>query len=83
MNKKDLLAFCNYYKGEHLNPNKSSAAWYVWQVEREWVEEMTLDNVVNDCLSEPLNRYIESANLLQTIEYQQNSLQNICSVPKK
>ena len=27
--------------------------------------------------------YIGSAYLLQTIEYQQNSLQNICSVPKK
>ena len=27
--------------------------------------------------------YVGSAYLLQTIEYQQNSLQNICSVPKK
>lgn len=58
MDKKDLLAFCNYYKGEQSNPNKHSAAWYVWQVEKDWVEEMALDNVVNDCMAKPLNRYI-------------------------
>ena len=34
-------------------------------------------------VTEPVSSYIGSAYLLQTIEYQQNSLQNICSVPKK
>ncbi len=58
MDKKDLLVFCKYYKGERSNPNKISAAWYVWQVEKEWVEEMALDDVVNECLSNSLNHYI-------------------------
>lgn len=58
MDKKELLAFCKYYKGEKTNPNKHSAAWYVWTVEKDWVEEMALDNAVNEIMSKPLNHYI-------------------------
>ncbi len=58
MDKKELLVFCKYYKGEKTNPNKPSTAWYVWAVEKDWVEEMTLDDVVNDCVSKSLDRYM-------------------------
>lgn len=58
MNRKDLIKSCNYYRGEIENPYKVSAAWYVWVTEKDWVEEMLLDNVVTDKQSMELNHYL-------------------------
>lgn len=59
MDKKDLIKFCNYYRGESENPYKVSAAWYIWVAEKDWVDEMLLDNVVTDKQSLELNHYLE------------------------
>ncbi len=59
MDKKDLIKFCNYYRGESENPYKVSAAWYIWVTEKDWVDEMLLDNVVTDKQSLELNHYLE------------------------
>lgn len=46
MNKKDLLQFCRYYKGEASNPfegkdqNKAS----LWDYERFWIEQNFTDS---------------------------------------
>lgn len=58
MDKKDLIKFCKYYRGESKNPYKVSAARYVWVTEKDWVEEMLLDNVVTDKQSLELNHYL-------------------------
>lgn len=58
MDKKDLLKFCRYYKGEDDCPFKNSPQFYIWTIERDWISEMGLEDVVSDRMSSALNRYI-------------------------
>lgn len=41
MNKKDLLQFCRYYKGEASNPydGKDQNKAMLWDYERFWIEQ--------------------------------------------
>ena len=57
MDRKDLLSSCRYYKGEKENPFDNSPARYVWNIEKDWVDGMTNDEVC-DGLSAALNHYI-------------------------
>lgn len=58
MDKKDLMKFCKYYRGESKNPFKVSAAYHVWVAEKDWVDEMLLENVVTEKQSMELNHYL-------------------------
>ena len=44
MKKRDLIAFCRYYKGEAVNPYKTGRDPLFWEYERSWVN-LTLDTV--------------------------------------
>lgn len=46
MDKKDLLKFCRYYKGEASIPKDTKASF--WEYEKKWVELMTDDNPLLD-----------------------------------
>lgn len=49
-NKKDLIQFCRYYKGEEENPYKDGDKAYLWDYERVWVKE-TLASYKNEDVS--------------------------------
>lgn len=38
VNKKELLPFCRYYKGEEKNPFKGGNDALFWDYERKWIE---------------------------------------------
>lgn len=59
MDKKELLKSCRYYKGEKENPNKGGTAFYIWDCERRWVNEMLIKESVSDWMSLTLNRYLD------------------------
>lgn len=57
--KECAITFCRYFKGEKENPYKVSAAWYIWATEKDWVDEILLDNIVTDKQSLERNHYLE------------------------
>lgn len=57
MNKKDLLQFCRYYKGEASNPydGKDQDKAMLWDYERFWIEQNFSEsgrNILADYLDE-------------------------------
>lgn len=42
-NKKNLIQFCRYYKGEDENPYKDGYDAAFWDYERAWVEHNFID----------------------------------------
>lgn len=58
MEKADSISFCKYYKGEQSNPYKNPIAWYIWEIEKEWVEDMARDYLENYRPANPLSHYI-------------------------
>lgn len=55
MDKKDLLKFCRYYKGEDDNPFREQNKSMLWFYERAWINEM-LNN--GNSLSIAIEEYI-------------------------
>ena len=55
MNKKDLLKFCRYYKGEEHNPFRDQNKSMLWFYERAWIYDMLNDN---NSLSSTIDDYI-------------------------
>ncbi len=39
MQKEDAIKFCKYYKAEKENPYHQSPSYYIWIVERMWVND--------------------------------------------
>jgi hypothetical protein len=46
MDRKDLLKFCRYYKGEASMAKDTKA--FLWEYEKKWVELMINDNPLLD-----------------------------------
>ena len=55
MDKKDLLKFCRYYKGEDDCPFKEQNKTMLWFYERAWMFDMLRDS---DNLSTCIDEYI-------------------------
>lgn len=55
MDKKDLLKFCRYYKGEDDSPFREQNKSMLWFYERAWINEM-LNN--GNSLSIAIEEYI-------------------------
>lgn len=56
MNKKDLIQFCKYYKGDDKSPFKETDARFTaWRIESLWVDAM-LSN--SEQLNRSLNEYL-------------------------
>ena len=55
MDKKDLVKFCRYYKGEDDCPFKDQNKSMLWFYERAWVYDMLNDS---DSLSSAIDDYI-------------------------
>lgn len=56
MEKKDLMQFCRYYKGESSDPFASSSnklQSYIWQNERVWVVETSEQDRLGDHAATP------------------------------
>ena len=60
MSTNNVLQYCKYYHHEPINPYNLSVAAYLWQIEKEWIEEMQLEDRVSGRLSLSLNHYIAS-----------------------
>ena len=58
MQKEDAIKFCKYYKAEKENPYRQSPSYYIWIVERMWVNDMILDEVF-PIMSTHLEHYIK------------------------
>lgn len=61
-NKKELLPFCRYYKGEEENPFKGGNDALFWDYERKWIE-FTLEaykNGDNSILGTYINEYVSA-----------------------
>ena len=58
MTRKELIRFCRYYKGEKENPFSISPVWYIWNIEKEWVDKMIINNAECQDLSLALNHYV-------------------------
>ena len=58
MTKECAITFCRYFRGEKENPYKISPAWYVWIIEKDWVDEMLHDNITTQEHSLQLSHYI-------------------------
>ena len=58
MTRKELIGFCRYYKGEKENPFSISPVWYIWNIEKEWVDKMIINNAECQDLSLALNHYV-------------------------
>ena len=55
MDKKDLVKFCRYYKGEDDCPFKEQNKSMLWFYERAWIFDMLRDS---DNLSTSIDEYI-------------------------
>lgn len=54
MEKKDLLKFCRYYKGDdNKAPANTSPEYTAWKIERLWVnQELEVPEQVEQCISD-------------------------------
>ena len=57
MEKKDLLPFCRYYKGEKENPYQSGNKALFWDYERVWID-LSVDK--DEMLGNMLDEYISA-----------------------
>ncbi len=63
--EKELISYCNYYKGEESSPFKSSDQNLIWYYESKWVEFMLekshmLDVYIEEYLGAGLKDYSSS-----------------------
>ena len=58
MTREELIGFCRYYKGEKENPFSISPVWYIWNIEKEWVDKMMINNAECQDLSLAMNHYV-------------------------
>ncbi len=75
MNKKDLIQFCKYYKGEETNPFEGKGVELqdkamLWFYEKEWIQ-LNFTNEGRELLAEYINDY--STIGLSTFEMQSNT----------
>jgi hypothetical protein len=58
MEKKELLEFCRYYKGENINPfvNEDSNMLLLWHYEKSWIAHCLTENG-SKTLVEYINEY--------------------------
>lgn len=73
MNKKDLLKFCRYYKGQEDNPYKGKNEEWLFKYERHWCELMMKDDeiisdFVNDYINAGLAHFSETDNVPITLK---------------